>query len=199
MQNLFIALIVDDFTIVVAREYNELAMEHVSQWLVAWSQFATDRAQNPEADGPAGIYESCMGLDHFVEMLKHVPEPLGVGLDATDAEALQRMEAIGVRMHLGGKLFFLDTLKRAVNRVAIMVNPTTRMDIPHLQQQYVGTAYVAVLSSPNPTRRSKPSDGLRSPAQPATTRAPVGAVPPMRLFAGGEGPPAEEPGEGKAP
>ena len=65
--------------------------------------------------------------------------------DATDAVALERMMAIGLHVEKGGKLYFVDTLERAVRRVAIMINPTTRIEVPHLPPQYLGKAYVHAL------------------------------------------------------
>lgn len=184
VQSLFIALIVDDFAIVVAREYNELAMEHVSHWLDAWPLFATARALNPDSpEGPDGVMESYMSMDHFVEFIKHVPEPLGVGLHATDAMAVQRMEEINVRVAAGGRVFFLDTLQRAVNRVAIMVNPCTRLDVPHLQQQYIGKAYVTVLASPRSKRAwVHEAQSPTADAKSQVCESDCVDVPPMRLF-----------------
>ena len=140
--------------------------------------------------------ESYMSLDHFVEFIKHVPEPLGVGLQATDAMAVRRMEEINVRVANGGRIFFLDTLQRAVNRVAVMVNPCTRLDVPHLQQQYIGQAYVTVLASPKSKKTWSPE--TQSPvAEPDSQEAVPDPtvydslqvresdrvdVPPMRLF-----------------
>merc|ERR1711871_1677351 len=129
--------------------------------------------------------ESCMDMDHFVEFIKHVPEPLGVGLEATDAIAVQRMEEIGVRIGIGGRLFFLDTLHRAVQRVATMVNPCTRLDVPHLQRQYLGQAYITVLASP--TSKSHRSDKAQSLASASKHDGQIHQsetvdVPPMRLF-----------------
>lgn len=166
VQNLFIALIVDDFAIVVAREYNELAMEHVAHWLTAWKRVA--RIQPPSATAAhesTGVMESFLTLDEFVDFLKHVPEPLGVGRDASDAQALERLMAIGLHAEPGGRLYFTDTLRRGVRRVATMVNPTTRMDVPHLQPAYLGSAYIkALLPSPlQPPPPPPPSEALPVP------------------------------------
>ncbi|KAK3253585.1 Caveolin-2 [Cymbomonas tetramitiformis] len=161
IMNLFVAIMIEIFAGVVSREYSDLAMEHVSDWVGIWGQEC-------EFDESG---ESYLNVKSFKAFLKKVDQPLGVGQKSTDKQVLQRVHELQIQV-TNGKIYFQAPLFQAVKRVAKALNPATRTtNKKYLEDTFISQSYISVLLGAGRSKQEAPSSKppLNVMSEPAST------------------------------